>query len=358
MNCDTRASFYFIPQPNNRIRHGICHNDEMMFMVDRNYKKCKLLRTVLIAATLVFTSQSAFSQNIPNDRQTDGLYGRVHIVEESNIGSRLQPDTIHVKKDTLVNVQDTQRVFLFFKKVVTRKVKRDTMAVEHVTRQVPDTIYYCRTEYTPEGYIKSRFLVKDHGRLHEQTTTTYLNNNKLEMRSYCLETGITTQCHYYYSDYGKNTQLEQVIVTKNKNNDSGELVERIEYRSEHEGETRIERHISPQGELQKELTFESGVLSDVSYGLDTNLHYMYDDNGRLVGIEVYNTDFVLIRTDRYEYTPSGIKLTHIHATKRYGQQLQPTVTTYKEEYDGAGNWTLCTIDGKETRKREIKYYSR
>ena len=327
-------------------------------MVDRNYKKCKLLRATLIAATLILTTPSAFSQDIPNDCQTDGLLGRVHIVEEAYIGSRLQPDTIHSKKTVLVNVQDTQRVLLFFKKVKTRKVRKDTIVVENITRQVPDTIYYCRTEYTPEGYIKSRFLVKDHGRLHDQTTTTYLNNIKLEMRTYCQETGITTQCHYYYSDYGKNPQLEQVIVTKNKNNDFGELVERIEYRSEHEGETRIERHISSQGELQKELTFEYGVLSDVSYGLDTNLHYMYDDNGRLVGIEVYNTDFVLIRTDRYEYTPSGINLTHIPATKRYGRQSQPTVITYKEEYDGAGNWTLRTIDGKETRKREIKYYNR
>lgn len=358
MSCDTRASFYFIPQPNNRIRHGICHNDEMMFMVDRNYKKCKLLRTVLIAATLVFTNQSAFSQNIPNDRQTDGLYGRVHIVEESNIGSRLQPDTIHVKKDTLVNVQDTHRVFLFFKKVVTRKVKRNTMVVEHVTRQVPDTIYYCRTEYTPEGYIKSRFLIKEHGRLHEQTTTTYLNNIKLEMRTYCQETGITTQWHYYYSDYGKDPQLEQAIVTKHPNLDAGEMEERIEYEYKDDAETCRERHYTASGEKTKALKYEAGILTDMSCGTDTNMHYLYDNEGRLIKVEVYNADFDLVRSDTYRYDHTGFRLTRTPATKRYGRQSQPTVVTYKEEYDGAGNWTLRIIDGKETRKREIKYYNR
>ena len=327
-------------------------------MVDRNYKKCTLLRATLVVTASIFTSLSAFSQDIPNDRQLDGLLGRVHVVEEANIGSRLQADTVHSKKTYFVNVQDTQRVFLFSKRMKTRKVRKDTVVVENITRQVPDTLYFCRTEYTPDGYIKSRYLIKDNGKIHEQTTSTYYNNIKLEMRTYCQETGVTTQWHYYYSDYGKTPLLEQVIVTKQKNNRPGEMVERIEYEYENEAETCRERHFTASGEKSKVLKYEAGILTDMSCGADTNLHYLYDNEGRLIKVEVYNADFDLIGVDTYRYDHTGIQLTRTSATKSHERQSAPIVTTFKEEYDGAGNWTLRTIDRKEARKREIKYYSR
>lgn len=328
-------------------------------MVDRNYTKCKLLRIQLqVVIFLLIITQPAFSQTLPNDRQSDGLKGPVHVAVEANIGRKPQADTIHRKSTHWVLVQDTQHVFLFFKKVKPRRVKVDTMEVEYTTHWVPDTIYYCRTEYTPEGFLKSRFLVKDHGKVHEMTTTTFHNNCKLEMRTYCRETGVTTQWHYYYSDYSKDAQLEQVIVTRYQGHESGKMIERSEFEYINESELCFERHVSHAGVTLKTLKYESDVLTDMACGRDTNIHYIYDAEGRLVEVEVYNTDFDLIRTDKYEYNPTGVRLTRIPDTKNSGRQILPEIITYDEEYDGAGNWTRRTTNGKETRNREIKYYNR
>ena len=178
------------------------------------------------------------------------------------------------------------------------------------------------------------------------------------MRSYCKETGITTQWHYYYSDYGKDAQLEQVIVTRYQGHGSGEIIERVEFEYFSESETCREQHISPSGETLKKLKYELGVLTYESCGRDTNMDYRYDTEGRLVETEVSNADFDLIRTDKYEYNPTGVRLTRVPDTKNSGRQILPEIITYDEEYDGAGNWTRRTTNGKETRNREIKYYNR
>lgn len=326
-------------------------------MVDRNYTHCKLLRTQLLVAILLLIAGPAFSQTLPNDRQSDGLKGPVHVVVEANIGRKPQADTIHRKSTHWIVVQDTQQVFLFFKKVKPRRVKVDTMEVEYTTRWVPDTIYYCRTEYTPEGFLKSRFLVKDHGKVHEVTTTTFHNNCKLEMRTYCRETGVTTQWHYHYSEYGKEPQLEQVIVTEYKEKDYGEIVERVEYEHIGGSNTCIESHFRLSDKPYLLRKYEDGLLMYMTCENDTNRYYWYDADARLKTIEC-NVAEKPIYTEGYRYTPTGVYLTHTPLDERYGLQPQPTIVTYDEEYDGSGNWTQRTIDGKDSRKREIIYYNR
>ena len=307
---------------------------------------------------MLILSYSATAQSLPNDRERDGLKGRVHIVEEKNIGTKYQNDTTHRRGVYYVNVPDSHRVLLFFKKVGEKRVKRDTIFVDQTPKQVSDTHYYSRTEYTPEGYLKSQIVVQKGVRGHVQTVTTFSNNLKLEMRSYCKETGITTQWHYYYSDYSKDAQLEQVIVTRYQGHESGKMIERIEFEYINESEICFERHVSHAGVTLKTLKYESDVLTDMACGRDTNMHYIYDAEGRLVEAEVYNTDYELIRTDKYEYNPAGVRLTRVPDTKNSGRQILPEIITYDEEYDGAGNWTRRTTNGKETRNREIKYYNR
>lgn len=316
------------------------------------------ISTLMIVACMMALFYPATAQRLPNDRESDGLRGRVHIVEESDISTRPITDTVHRKSTYDVIVKDTHRVFLFFKKVETKKVKRDTVLVEQIIKQVPDTHYYSRTEYTPEGYLKSRIVVQDGQSGHEQTVTTFFNNRKIEMRNYCKETDVTTQWHYFYSDYGKEAQLEQIVVTQFRGHESGVMIERVEYEYITESETCRERHVSPSGETLKALKYESGVLTDMACGRDTNMHYIYDADGRLTEIEVYNADFDLVCTDKYENSPTGVILTRKQINRRYGRQPQPEVITYIEEYDGIGNWTRRTANGKEQRSRVITYYGK
>ena len=311
----------------------------------RGTKICGLL----LSLCLMSVSFPSVAQTIPNDRQLDGLRGPVRTVEEFDIVTKLQDsvvlDTIRKKGENVRGVRKNEE-------------QKDSIVTTHVLKQVSDTLYYCRTEYSHEGFIKSRELVKNHGGLHERTVTTYLNNCKLEMRTYCVETGVTTQWHYFYSNFDNSPKLEQIIVTQNKSQDSGELKERIVYEYENGGETCREQHLSQSGEMLKALKYESGVLTDAACGKDTNIHYLYDMEGWLTGVEVYNADFDLIRTDKYEYLPTGVQLTSTPISKKNEFQQQPSVITYIEEYDAAGNWTLRTIDNKGQRQRNIKYYNR
>lgn len=307
---------------------------------------------------MLILSYSASAQWLPNDRERDGLRGRVHIVEEKDIGLKYQNDTIHRRGVCYVDEPDTHHVLLFFKKVGTKRVKRDTVFVDQTPKQVSDTHYYSRTEYTPGGYLKSRIVIQNGITGHIQTVTTFFNNLIIEKRSYCKETGITTQWHYYYSNYGKDAQLEQVIVTQYQGHESGKMIERIEFEYINESEICFERHVSHAGVTLKTLKYESNVLTDMACGRDTNMHFIYDAEGRLVEVEVYNTDFDLIRTDKYEYNPAGVRLTRVPDTKNSGRQILPEIITYDEEYDGAGNWIRRTTNGKEIRNREIKYYNR
>ena len=316
------------------------------------------VQTMLFAAYIMTMPHSVFAQRLPNDRECDGLRGKVHYVEETNIINNLINDTIFQKEQYTVTLFDTLwKSNGNIKKVTPTMVIKDTSFMELVIKQIADTQYYCRTEYTPDGNLKSRVVVQNGICGHERIVTTFYNNLKVEMRSYCKETGNTTQWHYFYSNNGETAKLEQVLVTRYRGDEPGELIDKIEYTDDHEGETCIERHISPSGSITKELVYELGSLSDITCGRDTNKHYIYDNRGRITEVEVYNANWQLICTEKYDYIPTGTILTKQYQNSKSGRQPKSEIIRYDEEYDGAGNWTKQTVNGQKTRKREIKYYN-
>lgn len=308
----------------------------------------KRVRTLLVVVGLLFLSHTATAQGLPNDCKQKGLYGRVHLVEESNIGKRMIPDTIHRKVTRWVNVPDTQRVFLFFKKVRMKRERRDSIIVERTTNQVPDTHYYSHTEYTPEGYLKNRLLVRG-GTFHEITTVTYLNKHKVEMRVYCKESDETMQWHYVYSGNGNESVLEQVYVTKFRGHESGEFVERIEYEYVDEGATCIERHIDGNGKMVRRTEFFRGLLSREEFVGDSIVVYDYDAKGRVSVKDVYNTTYMPIHTITYEYNSPYVTIIENKNGKSKTEK-------FIEDCDGYGNWIQRTdLNRKTSYVRNIGY---
>lgn len=320
----------------------------------------RIIRVLLLTIGIGVIYFPCFSQVVPNDRTQAGLNGRVRTVEEYNIVSMKQehkkPHTgFHevIVFDTILNKKGQ------IQQINQRKEVIDTNWIETVFEEIADTLFYCFTEYTLDGFIKKRVLVNNHGRIHENSETTISHNCKMEMRTYSMEKGITTQWHYFYSSGAGNSQLEQIVVTQYKNQGQGELVEIIEYEYETVGAICRERHISPAGETTRVLKYESGMLTDFAIGADTNIHYLYDADSRLSGVEFFDANFNLIRVDNYEYIPTGVRLTSTAAGENQDTaKKQSSIVTYEEEYDGAGNWIYRIIDGKEIIKREIKYFNK
>ena len=297
---------------------------------------------------MITVFHSAAAQRLPSDREKDGLKGNVHFVVEHNIGTK-QIITGHDTCDTTILVSKPR--WLFKKK--TKMVELDTIIVKPIITEVRDTHYYCCTEYTPEGYVKSRLLVKAGDNVHEHTATTFYNHQKIEMRDYREETGETTQWLYFYSINEKESRLEQTIVTQYKQQGEGFLIERVEYEYENDGETCLERHFSASGEMTKTIKYENGILTDIETEQDSNIHYIYNSKGQLSEVEVYNANYDLMRTDNYNYTSNGVQITSIPADKRLGRKVN---TSFIDTYDGAGNWRTRNIDGKEKRERYIIFY--
>ena len=315
--------------------------------------------TLLIMACLLFIGGVANAQGLPSDRERDGLKGNVRtvIVKEENIGIR--PDTVfEVKSEKVVHHKyDTIKIFWFIPKYIPREEFVDSVYTVTSIINVPDTIhyYYYYAEYTPEGLLMRRELVEKDVQHHEWTVSTYDGDRQVETRTYFQKSGITLQRLYHYSDYEKNARLDEVTVIQYKDNDEGTLVERVLYEYENQGEICRERHISPNGDVLQTQRYQLGVLTDESRGKDTNIHYIYDDRDRISEVEYY-TSYDLQYTDRYEYHPSGIKITRLYESVAESISNRPSVTVYTDEYDGVGNWTRRAVAEKPSCKRDLTYY--
>lgn len=318
------------------------------------------IRLLLMIASLLSIGCVVRAQGLPTDRERDGLKGKVWTVTDSNIKTRavIIEDSVWVKPDV---VYDTTPRCRFLRrimgcKIVPREEKKDTLIITKTTQKVPDTVYYCRTEYTPQGWLKNRVLVEKNGKHHEQTTTTYDGSRKVEMRTYCQESGVTTQWLYHYSDYGKISRLSSVTIIEFTGVEEGKIVEKILYNYENEGETCHEYHLNPENDTIRVLKYESGLLINENKK-DTLINIYYNREGKTNKIEVCNAEEDVLYTDRYEYpSTGGMMVTRTYGDESGRRHARPKVTVYSDVNDGSGNWRRRSVTGEQPRTREINYY--
>lgn len=352
--------------------------------------------------------QMAVAQGLPTEREQAGLKGRVHTVKESEIEKIQRTDSIWKQFDTFrigytiksvskenpevdtisenelrmivkyafrnMSVPDTidDVTFRKLEKKMKRKMRK-TLATIHVhsidsvrvpkNATIEDTLFYSFTEYTTEGWLKSRRLVQNSGKgkMHEQTVATFDGGRKIEMRTYCQETGITRQWHYHYSDYEKDARLVAIVVTDNKKGEAGRVVERVLYEYQNNGETCYERHFNPSWRMLRERHYESGLLiDDNDYERNTIVHNLYDD-AQLSITEVYDTSYKQLYTERYNYYTDYFKLRTVidrYPPEEDGNNKIISSSEIIDDLDEKGNnWKSRKIEGQKVLNRTILYYT-
>lgn len=341
--------FYLLPSTGNS-------GGEKMNLVEI-MKKIRLF--IILMAMLQFPTVMQ-SQGLPNDRQLEGLKGLVKSVTEIEVQVRkervVRYDT--VSRSYSDSVPSHKRRSWVSKKVDSSFVQKtvfDTIKkIEEI--EICDTLYYCKSIYSREGYLLNRIL-KTNSQT-EYTNVVYLPNNNIKFCEIVTYAGKTKKRLrlFHYSDICTSPQLTDVTVVEYDNNQENRatLVEKIEYEYENEGESCREHHFSPEGKALESLKYESGYLTDRPQGPDTNLHFFYDDSGRLAEIQVYNADYDLLYTEVYE-EGNGIQI--IRRVMPNSNSQGEIRKWYSVKYDNEGNWISRTEHGKEQpRTREIKYY--
>lgn len=321
----------------------------------------KQIRYSIMIVSLLLIGCIVQAQGPLTDRERDGLKGKVWEVTESDIRTRdviIEDTTLVTLTNTVYDTIPRWGILRWFfgDKIVPRVEEIDTLCISKKAQNAPDTVYYCRTEYTLHGWLKSRVLVEKNGKHHEQTTTTFDGIRKVEMRTYCRESGVTTQWLYQYSDYRKISRLSSVTIIEFTGVEEGKVVEKILYNYENEGETCHEYHLNPENDTILVLKYESGLLINENKK-DTLINIYYNREGKTNKIEVCNAEEDVLYTDRYEYSSTA----EMRVTRTYGDasgrwHAQPKVTAYFDVNDGSGNWRRRSVTGEQPRTREINYY--